>query len=83
MILNSEDMIQGSPGSVSVLINIGHPVPGPLLPVEQVCGNCGGWDELLESNCPNFISVWRTFRGRLGEEPSIFDPVETNFRTPK
>lgn len=34
MILNSEDMIQGSPGSVSVLINTGHPVPGPLLPVE-------------------------------------------------
>ena len=39
--------------------------------------------KLLVKNCPNFIRAWRTFGGMLVKEPSMVDPMETNFRIPK
>lgn len=51
-----------STGSVSVLVNVGHPVPGTLLHVEQVCGNCGGWMSCLNQT----VLISSECRGHLG-----------------
>ena len=84
MTLNCEEMVWAArcprrAGSVST--------PTCPLPVslrgEQGAVPVQWLSKLLVKNCPNFIRAWRTFGGMLIKEPSMVDPMETNFRIPK